>query len=131
MKILLDTNVLIAAFVARGVCADLLEHCIERHQVFTSEFILNEFARKLVGKFHRESEDATAATELLRTRLIVVTYAPLGFKVCRDSDDDDILAAAVSGKCDCLVTGDKDLLVLREFRSCRILSPSDFLRVES
>ena len=49
MKILLDTNVLIAAFVARGRCADLLEHCIERHDLFTSEFILDEFAEKLAA----------------------------------------------------------------------------------
>jgi uncharacterized protein len=130
VKILLDTNVLIAAFVGRGVCADLLEHCVEQHEVFTSEFILDEFAKKLVSKFKAEPEETTAATHLLRSRLSVVSYAPLGSMVCRDSDDDNILAAAVSGECDCIITGDKDLLVLKQFGTCRILSPSDFLRVE-
>lgn len=130
MKILLDTNVLIAAFVARGVCADLLEHCIERHDLFTSEFILDEFAEKLVGKFKAEPDEAKEAIQLLRSRLTVVTFAPLAHSVCRDPDDDHILAAAVSGECDCVITGDKDLLVLTRFGSCLILSPSDFLRAE-
>ena len=67
MKLLLDTYVLIAAFVARGVCADLLEHCIERHDLFTSEFILGEFAEKLVGKFKVEPNEAADATQLLRS----------------------------------------------------------------
>lgn len=130
MKILLDTNVLIAAFVARGVCADLLEHCIERHDLFTSEFILEEFAVKLVGKFKAEPGAAKEATQLLRSRLTVVSHTPLALPVCRDPDDDNILAAAASAECDCVITGDQDLLVLKQFRSCLILSPSDFLRAE-
>lgn len=130
MKILLDTNVLIAAFVGRGVCADLLEHCVERHDLFTSEFILDEFGEKLVGKFKAEPGEAKEAIQLLRSRLTVISYTPLALPVCRDPDDDNILAAAVSGKCDCVITGDKDLLVLKQFRSCLILSPSDFLQAE-
>ena len=51
MKIVLDTNVLIAALIARGVCHELLEHCVLRHTLFTSEFILNETHEKLTEKF--------------------------------------------------------------------------------
>ena len=58
MKIALDTNVLIAAFIARGVCNDLLEHCVRRHELVTSEFILNEFREKLTGKFKFTHEEA-------------------------------------------------------------------------
>ena len=47
MKIVLDTNVLIAALIARGVCHELLEHCVLRHTLFTSDFILNETHEKL------------------------------------------------------------------------------------
>ena len=49
MKVLLDTNVLIAAFIARGSCAELLEHCVRRHELFTSQWILEEFRRNLVS----------------------------------------------------------------------------------
>jgi len=51
-------------------------------------------------------------------------------EVCRDPDDDNILAAAVSGKCDCIITGDKDLLVLKEYEGIDIFSPRDFLTNE-
>ncbi len=50
MKILFDTNILIAAFIVRGVCSDLLEHSIQQHLPVTSEFLLNEFREKLTGK---------------------------------------------------------------------------------
>lgn len=43
MRILLDTNVLIAAFLTRGICNELLEHCLRHHQLINSEFLLNEF----------------------------------------------------------------------------------------
>ena len=50
MKIVLDTNVLIAAFIARGVCSDLLEHCARQHTLVTSEFILTGDADLLILK---------------------------------------------------------------------------------
>lgn len=36
MKILLDTNVLIAAFIARGMCSELFEHCLAEHTIMES-----------------------------------------------------------------------------------------------
>ena len=43
MKIVLDTNVLISAFITHGHCAELLEHCVYAHELMVSEFILAEF----------------------------------------------------------------------------------------
>ena len=131
MKVLLDTNVLIAAFIAHGVCSELLEHCVRQHSLVTSEFILNEFQEKLIGKFNYSQAEAEEAAELLLSRMEVVTPADLDAAVCRDADDDNILAAAVTGNCDCIITGDKDLLVLKRYGSFDIFSPSDFLRHET
>jgi putative PIN family toxin of toxin-antitoxin system len=130
VKILLDTNVLIAALIARGVCHELLEHCILRHTLFTSDFILNETHEKLVEKFGYAENLADEAISLFRSRMQLVSPAKLERQVCRDPDDDNILAAAVSGKCDCIITGDKDLLVLKAFRGIDILSPRDFITNE-
>ena len=112
MIILLDTNVLIAAFVARGVCNDLLEHCIRQHRLVTSDFIINEFQDKLSNKFKYRSEEIKQATELLFSRMKVVVSTSLEQGVCRDPEEDNILAAAIEGQCDCIITGDKDLLIL-------------------
>jgi predicted nucleic acid-binding protein len=49
--------------------------------------------------------------------------------VSRDPDDDHVLAAAVVGEADCIVTGDKDLLVLDPYEGIRIVTPREFLDV--
>ena len=54
---------------------------------------------------------------------------PLSERICRDADDDVVLATAVAGKADVIVTGDDDLLVLKTFRGIRILSPRKFLKL--
>ena len=131
MRILLDTNVLIAALIARGVCHELLEHCARRHKLVTSDFILDEVRDKLIQKFKYTSEVAEEAARLLRSRMEVVTPASLDAPVCRDADDDNILATASTGNCEFIVTGDKDLLVLQAFGEVKIVGPGDFQRLES
>ena len=130
MRIVLDTNVLIAALIARGTCSELLEHCVLRHELITSDFILNELREKLVEKFKYPDTLANEAITVLRSRMKVITPSPLEIPVCRDADDDNILAAAVDANCDCIVTGDKDLLVLNPYQTVAILSPRTFLDVE-
>ena len=130
MRIVLDTNVLIAAFIARGVCHQLLEYCVGNHDLVTSEFILDEVREKLVEKFEYTAEAGDEVVRLLRSRMEVVIPVPLDAPVCRDEDDDNILAAAATGNCECLITGDKDLLVLKSFQGIDIISPSDFQSYE-
>ena len=76
MKVVLDTNVLIAAFIVRGVCADVLEHCVRRHTLVTSDLILNEF-REHLFKFRYSVEEAEEAVELLRSKMELVVPADL------------------------------------------------------
>ena len=130
MIILLDTNVLIAAFVARGFCHELLEHCVRQHSLVTSDFIIDEFRDKLSHKLKFKPDSINQAVELLLTRMQVVESTSLSQRVCRDPDDDSVLAAAIAGNCDCIITGDKDLLVLKEYDGIEILSPGDFREYE-
>jgi putative PIN family toxin of toxin-antitoxin system len=127
VKIVLDTNVLIAALIARGTCHELLEHCVVRHALFTSEFILHETQEKLIEKFGYESDLASEAINLFRSSMTVVSTLKLASSVCRDPDDDNILATAISGNCDCIITGDNDLLALKEYNGIDIFGPRDFL----
>ena len=60
----------------------------------------------------------------------VTVPAALDAPVCRDADDDSILATDVTGKCELIITGDKDLLVLKLFGNVEILSPGDFQKYE-
>ena len=51
--------------------------------------------------------------------------------ICRDPDDDIVLGTAIAGSVDYIITGDKDLLVLHEVFDIKIVSPSDFIALES
>ena len=96
MKLVLDTNVLIAALVARGTCSDLLEHCVRQHVVVSSQSLLNELREVLERKFRQRAIDVRAALQLFAETFAVVTPDTLDPPVCRDRDDDVVLATAVS-----------------------------------
>lgn len=131
MRLVLDTNVLVAAFVARGQCHELLESAVRAHQVFVSDVILEEFRRTSTGKLRVPAAAAAEAVALQLSRMRLVEPQPLPGAVCRDPEDDAILATAVAAAADLLVTGDADLLALGHYRGVRILLPADFWRVEA
>ena len=126
MTILFDTNVLIAAFISHGFCQELLERCLIEHDLITSEFILSELKEKLTGKFGFSHKTADEAVELLRSRMKIVRPANINVQVCRDPDDDNVLAAAAAGLCDFIVTGDKDLLDIGTYKGVQIVTPRAF-----
>jgi putative PIN family toxin of toxin-antitoxin system len=130
MRLVLDTNVLIAALIARGVCMDLLEHCVLNHSLVTSEFILRELREHLVSKFAFSAEEADEAVAVLASQMEIVVPAALSEPVCRDPEDDAILATAVAGRAQSIVTGDKDLLVLVRFGEIVIVAPAAFSDIE-
>lgn len=131
MKVTLDTNVLVAAFISRGVCHDLFEHLVRHHTVVTSEFIMGEFQHVLIEKIRIPNSKVSAAEALIRERAVFVPDAELDTKVSRDADDDWILSVAESSESECLVTGDDDLLSLRDFRGIQIIRPSEFWEFET
>lgn len=131
MRIVIDTNVLISSFIGRGTSQKVVEHCIRNHTVIVSEFILDELNEKLVEKFKYTSELADQAVGLLRSKFEVVFPEPLQSSVCRDPEDDTILATALSGECNRIITGDKDLLVLQIFEGIEIINPAGFSVLEN
>lgn len=131
MRVVLDTNVVIAAFIARGQCHELLEHAARVHTLYTSEFILGEFREKLLGKFKVPRPVVEATLSLQGSRTIVLEPVALPEPVCRDPDDNQVLALAIAAEADCLISGDKDLLTLDTFRGIAILAPAEFWQFEA
>ncbi len=130
MRIVFDTNVLISAFIARGHSHRVFEHCLHNHTIVTSRFILEEFHEKLVDRFHYEAATADAVISFLESCTVVVTPEPLAAPVCRDPDDDTVIGTALSGACHYIVTGDKDLLVLKTIETVTILTPAEIAELE-
>ena len=63
----------------------------------------------------------------LHDQVRLVDPAPLPSPVCHDPDDDRVLATAISGRAELVVTGDQDLLVLQQYEGVRVVSPRQFL----
>jgi len=128
VKAVFDTNVLVAAFVSEGVCSKLLIRARKRQfHLFVSPFILQEFERVLVRKLAVPKGEARDAVRLVSEAALVILLPPeLEVPICRDSNDDNILACSLAAGADYLVTGDADLLDLRSFRNTLIISPRNF-----
>ena len=127
MKAVFDTNVLVAAFVSEGVCAKLLGRARRKQlNLVISPFILKEFENVLLKKFSASKEQIRTAAKLISEAAQIVSHASMVSGICRDPDDDQILSCALSVKADYLVTGDLDLLELKEFHGIEILTPGAF-----
>ena len=128
MKAVFDTNVLIAAFVAEGICSRLLVRARQRQfTLITCPFILKELERVLIKKILSTEGQVREVLRLI-AQAVEVNVHPIQVitGVCRDPDDDNILACALAAEADYLVTGDADLLPLHEFKGTSIVTPKDF-----
>ncbi|MEK0445673.1 MAG: hypothetical protein RLZZ399_994 [Verrucomicrobiota bacterium] len=127
MRIVFDTNVLFAAFLAHGVCAGLYEECLLRGRIVVSLFILEELREKLLAAAKLSLMEVEEVIDAVCADAEIVETQPLATPVCRDADDNWILATTFAAKADALVTGDKDLLVLERHEGIPILTPRDCL----
>lgn len=122
MRIVLDANVLLAGFGTRGLCEALVSVCVESHHLVLSQHVLKETRRYLTTKFKVPSAQADEIIAFLREHAEIVKPA-VRADACRDADDLAVLGTAVAGHADLLVSGDKDLLALREHAGIPILTP--------
>ncbi|SOD03147.1 putative toxin-antitoxin system toxin component, PIN family [bacterium JGI 053] len=108
----------------------LFRHCVAHHAVVTSPHLVAELEEKLLRKLKIASTDVAAAIAELQGEVETIHPEPLPAPVSRDADDDWVLATALAGNCDCIVTGDADLLVLKVYEGITILPPRDFWEFE-
>lgn len=128
MKAVLDTSVLVAAFLTEGLCSKILRRARrgEFHLVL-SPFILGELKDVLLRVVSAAREEADAALALVSQAAREIV-SPKGRVrgACRDPEDDAILDCAAAAEAEVIVTGDRDLLDMRRFEGIRILSPREF-----
>lgn len=129
MRILFDTNVLVAALLTGGSCYDIIDHAIYDHEIFYTDFILEEFRDKFTNKFHFPNPTIERFTQFINRFFMKGNSSHLVEKVCRDPDDDQVLADAVANHIDLIITGDDDLLALKTHKGIRILRPRDYWKL--
>lgn len=135
MTLVLDTNVVVSAFLWQSTPGRLIELAVENEiLLFSSRTLLDELVATLARKKFAKPILATGLTadEMKRNyrRLsTLVTARRFAQPGSRDADDDAVLACALAARADLIVSGDDDLLVLKHFQGIPIRTPAQSLRL--
>jgi len=105
MKVFLDTNVLVSAMAARGLCADVLREVFTSHQLIVSVPLFNELKRVLRQKLQIPGELIDDSIEILQRDAHFATTSTLSDVKVRDKDDLIILSSALNGNAICWPLG--------------------------
>ncbi len=133
-RVVIDTNVLISGlFSTTSTPAVAVEKAITKALLIATTETLRELIEQLLlPKFdryvRRERRDALLERVASLVEIIEVLQS---IRASRDPKDDKFLEAAVNGRADVIVTGDKDLLDLNPFRGIAIVTPAAYLARET
>jgi putative PIN family toxin of toxin-antitoxin system len=121
----------VAAFLIEGLCSDLLLRA--RKQTFDlvlCDDIIREFEGILKKKFKLSSNDLYEITSIVSEAASEILDHLSSFpRICRDPNDDMIIACAIDAAADYIVTGDEDLLILKRYKDIIILNPRNFAAI--
>jgi putative PIN family toxin of toxin-antitoxin system len=129
-RVVLDTNVLISGMLSgTSPTARCVDVAITQGQLVATHATLRELTAKLLSrKFDRYVSQERRELLLLRLApLVDIVEVLQEIRECRDPNDDKFLEAAVNGRADVLVSGDRDLLSLHPFRGIAVVAPSDYV----
>ena len=126
MRVFLDTNVLVSAVATRGLCADVFREVLTSHELIVSDALLKEVKKVLQQKFTVPPSLISEFLNLLKQDTIFIKPSGSPEVTIKDKSDLIIIASALTGSADLLVTGDKELLNLGNVENLEIVSPRVF-----
>src|SRR3989338_7154409 len=127
LKLVLDTNTLVSAFFWEGNEAELLRKIEQgKANLYITSEILKEVEEVIKRpKFDRVMKNAGLTPDQIMQKIVSLSHlviAPkITVKVCRDEKDNKFLECAKSAKADYLISGDEDLLSLKEYNGMFIV----------
>lgn len=128
MKVVFDTNILISSLAIPGSRAEkAVFRIIEGHDsLLISKDLIDELLSVLARKFSRDIEELSrVAVNIAEMAEVIKTGKRL--KVFKDDPDNRVIECAVAGNAGLIVTGDKEMLRLRQYKGVRIISLKDYL----
>ena len=93
------------------------------YQLYSSEVILLEVQSKLENKFGFDRPTIVKALSDIR-KIVTIVHPTEKISAVRDPDDDKIIECAMEAKAEVIVSFDKDLLDMKEYRDIKIVHPS-------
>ena len=133
-RIVLDTNVVVSGlFFKLSKEAQILIRAMEHEIILATPAVLEEWhcvlRRPKFNKYISIENRERFLSRLVSN--VEIVGIEVNIKECRDAKDDKFLELAVSGNADYIITGDADLLILNPFRNIPILTPNQFLNLQS
>lgn len=134
MRIVIDTNVLLSGLLWHSTPHALLNHARSgTAELVMSHALLEELAeviarRKFAAILERTTRTPERILSEIQALAEIVVAPPLPLPVCRDPDDDAVLACALAAHADLIVSGDDDLLTLKEFQHIPIISAAQAMQ---
>jgi putative PIN family toxin of toxin-antitoxin system len=129
VRVFLDTNVLVSAFVSRGLCTDLLEIVLAEHELLVSDLVVEEFERVLRDKLGAPKPVLERALSIFDHVEVAPRPTEVAGEPGLDRDDAIILAEAIEAQADIFVTGDQELLAAAKGRSLPAVPPRRFMEL--
>ena len=128
-KVVLDTNILISGVGFKGSPREILSLVLDdKITAITSPVLLAELREVIFKKFPKLVIQLAIMEERIKEKFLIVSPKET-LNLVRDKDDNRVLEAAVEGNCDYIVTGDLDLLELKQYKRIKIVTPTDFLEI--
>lgn len=135
MRAVIDTNVLLSGLLWHGAPHALLERVRAGTLILISSPMLLSEMEEVIGRakfdavFTRSSTSREHVLAGLRQLVKVIEPPPLAVPVCRDPDDDAVLALALASRAEIIISGDDDLLALKLFQDIPIVAPVKALQL--
>jgi len=127
-RVIVDTNCWISFLIGRKLASLVSLLCDDRIELILCEELLEEIKEvtqrpKFVRYFPFEEVESLVAFLRLKGSLIEPMEE---VRLCRDAEDDYLLSLAITAKAHYLISGDKDLLVIKKIGSCKIIDVKTF-----
>ena len=126
MKVIVDTNAFVSGIIWSGKPAQIVSKWRSgEFELILSEELLAEYV-EVIERLSKEPQLGSHWQDTLIKKATFVSVTQT-VDVCRDPDDNFILALGLASRADYLITGDKDILTISDF-PIRIVSPATFLQ---
>ena len=130
-RVVLDTNVLVSALLFKGALSRVVELWRKGEMIpIISKETFEELTTVLqYPKFSLSKDEIKSVIEHeILPYFEIIEVVKTVKDVCRDPGDDKFISCALSASADCIVSGDKDLCDLRQYKTVKIMNTSDFLK---
>jgi putative PIN family toxin of toxin-antitoxin system len=130
IRAVIDTNIFVSGFLGKGPPHKILEAWSQaKFKLIVSDEIVMEYESVLNRLLDHSPFLVNRTIESVSLHAEYVQPANLSSKLCRDPNDEIFIRTAIAGRVNYIVSGDKDLLVLKTIMNIEVLSPRAFLQI--